>query len=350
MAQAVRLSVIVPAHNAADLLPITLAALAASDLPRATWELLVVDDASRDATSQVAGRWADQVLTLAGHPRGPGHARNRGAVAARGEWLVFIDADVRVHADTLRRFVQAVDDQDGLGAVFGAYDTDPPAPGFLSAYRNLLHRYVHLTSAGEAETFWAGCGAVRREAFLRAGGFDEVRFPRPQIEDIDLGYRLRDAGWRIVLDPGITGTHLKRWRFLGALRTDLMDRGIPWVQLLLERRSLARPAPLNLKGGERAKVAITGLGLLSVLLAAVLGKPALLLGTAAAALVVIAGSAPMLRWFARTRGPWFAAGVVPYTLLYYVVSGVAVIGGGLRHLRGGGAPGPRPPLPDPVRR
>jgi hypothetical protein len=76
--------------------------------------------------------------------------------------------------------------------------------------------------------------------FLAIGGFDTVRFPRPQIEDIELGYRLRDAGGRIVLDPTVQGTHLKQWTFWRMLRTDVIDRGIPWMRLLLERRGRTR--------------------------------------------------------------------------------------------------------------
>ncbi|MBK9550506.1 MAG: glycosyltransferase family 2 protein [Gemmatimonadetes bacterium] len=92
-------SVIMPAHQAARLLPDTLAALSRSTLPRERWELLVVDDASTDETAEVAARWADAVITLDGPPRGPGGARNAAAARARGTWLVFVDADVRVHPD-----------------------------------------------------------------------------------------------------------------------------------------------------------------------------------------------------------------------------------------------------------
>jgi glycosyltransferase involved in cell wall biosynthesis len=328
------LSVIVPAHQGAAFLPQTLGALAASDLPRDRWELIVVDDASTDATGAIAGDWADRVVTLPAPAHGPAFARNRGVEASRGEWVAFIDADVRVHPDTLRKMTEAIAATPGLDAVFGAYDEAPPDPGFLSQYRNLLHRYIHLSGAGEVDTFWGGCGAVRASAFSAAGGFDEARYPRPQIEDIELGYRLRDRGFRAFICPEIQGAHLKRWRFWGALRTDLLDRAIPWVLLLLERDRITRPAGLNLRRGEPLKIALVCAALVLLLIALVSPRQDLLLAAGLALFAVVASNLGMYRWFARRRGGRFALAVVPFNLLYYALSGVAVLGGlGLHLLR-----------------
>lgn len=342
------LSVIVPAFQGADYLPRSLAALAASDLPREVWELVVVDDGSTDATTAVAAKWADRVVTLPGPPRGPAHARNQGALVARGAWLAFVDADVLVHADTLRQMVAAVRDAPpGLAAVFGSYDDNPPAAGLVSQFRNLLHRYVHLRGAGETDTFWAGCGAVRREAFLAVGGFDATRFPRPQIEDIELGYRLRDRGGRIVIEPRIQGAHLKQWTFRGGTRTDILDRGVPWVRLLLERGRMADAGNLNLKGGERLKTGLMGLALLALALSPWAGRAALGGGVVLLAVVVLL-NAPVLGWFGRVRGPGFAVGAAGLMLWYHVVSGISVVIGTLAHWLGRTPARPAlPPLTSP---
>jgi GT2 family glycosyltransferase len=333
-----RLSVIVPAHNAASLLPDTMAALRRSTLPREAWELLVVDDASTDGTAGVASaHGADGVITLPAPARGPGGARNAAAMAARGDWLVFIDADVRVHPDTLERFDLASRGNHGLVAVFGSYDASPSASGLLSEYRNLLHRYVHLRGAGNAETFWAGCGAVRRDAFIAVAGFDTARFPRPQIEDIELGYRLRDRGGRILLDPSIEATHLKRWRFWQMLRTDVRDRGIPWTRLLLERRGRTAPT-LNTGAAEQLKVAGAACGAAALVAAMAFAEPWLaLLGVALLGMVAILNR-ETYAWFARQRGPLFALATVPLNLLYYLGNAVAAAVGVLLHLVRGPLP------------
>lgn len=164
---------------------------------------------------------------------GPAAARNAGAARSRGEVLVFVDSDVEVHPDALARIERRFAEEPELAAVFGAYDDDPAAPGLTSRFRNLLHHHVHVSSAGAAETFWAGLGAVRREAFEAVGGFDESRFPLPSVEDVELGMRLRRRGERIALDPEIRGRHLKAWTLLSMVRTDFWLRGVPWARLLL---------------------------------------------------------------------------------------------------------------------
>ena len=326
------LSVIVPAYQGEILLPVTLGALAASDFPRDRWELIVVDDVSTDATASVARRWADRVVSLEGQPHGPAFARNRGVEASQGTWIVFIDADVKVHTDTLSCFAAAIEAEPGIVAIFGAYDDDPTSPDFLSQYRNLLHRYVHNTSVGEADTFWAGCGAVRRDAYAAIGGFDEARYPRPQIEDIDLGYRLRERGGRIVLRAELQGAHLKRWTLVKAVRADLFDRAIPWVRLLLERGGLITARSLNLRRGERSKAALVGLSGLLLTIAAIWQHAEPALAALILLFVVVLSNLPLFTWFAFRRGPLFAVAVVPMNVLYYVISAVAVGVAFVQHL------------------
>lgn len=228
-----------------------------------------MDDASGDRTPEVAERFADRVLRIGPGegPRGPAHARNRGAAAASGDVLVFVDADVRVRADTLRRLREALRETPAPAAVFGSYDDRPPAGGVISRYRNLLHHHVHQRHRGSAETFWAGCGAVRRDVFEQVGGFDDRRYRRPQIEDIELGRRIRALGHRIELRPQIQVTHLKRWTLASVLGVDFWDRGVAWVRLLLEEGLGASGATLNLDRTERWSAALA-VGAVGVSLAA----------------------------------------------------------------------------------
>lgn len=195
---------------------------------------------------------------------GPAAARNLGAARCDADVLVFVDADVEVQADALERIVAHFAADPELTAVFGGYDDDPADPGLTSRYRNLLHHHVHSGAAGEAETFWAGLGAVRREAFEAAGGFDPQRFPQPSVEDIELGMRLRRRGAKILLDPRIRGRHLKAWTPLSMVATDFARRGVPWARLLLREGSDS--TALNLSRRRRASAAAS-VALLGALLA-----------------------------------------------------------------------------------
>jgi hypothetical protein len=319
----IALSVIVPVLNGAAMLRLCLGSLVASDLPRSRWELIVVDDASADDSAVVAGSYADRVLALQGKPWGPAHARNRGAEVACGRSLLFVDADVRPHSDALRLINELFEQQPDLGAVFGAYDAAPPARGLISQYRNLLHHYVHTREGGDAETFWAGLGAVRAEVFRKAGGFDAQRYPRPQIEDVELGNRIRAFGYRIILRPDIQGTHLKQWTLRGMIVTDVRDRGIPWMRLLRQRPALS--GTLNLRPAEKGYTALAALASVSLLAALLSLNPSWLVAAVVGFGIILGGNVPLLAWFARERGWWFALRIIPLRLLYYVLNVVSVV-------------------------
>ena len=328
-----RLSIIVPAHQAADLLPDTLGALRASSSPGIEWELIVADDGSRDGTGDVAARFADRVVKLDAPPGGPAGARNAGAAVARGEWLLFVDADVRVRMDTLRAFRHSIEVHPSVSAIFGTYDATPAAPGLVSRYRNLLHRYVHLRGAGPAETFWGGLGGMRADLFRNVGGFDTSRYARPQIEDIEFGYRLRDAGAKILLDPSIQGTHLKGWSFARMAVTDFRDRALPWMRLILEGQRRGSMT-LNITWRERLKVGVAGSAIGALLGAVVWADPRLAWLALALTAALAVSNLPVYRWFAGELGERFALAVLPLHLWYYFSNAVAVGVAVLEHVGG----------------
>ncbi|MGQ0642263.1 MAG: glycosyltransferase [Gemmatimonadaceae bacterium] len=336
-------SVVVPAHGAARYLPETLGALLASDAPRDKWELIVVDDGSLDETAAVAGRFADTVIRLPGPPHGPAYARNRGFEVARGPVVAFFDADVVVHSDTLRRLLEVLAGRPDAGAVFGAYDTKPRASGLVSQYRNLIHHYVHVRGAGEVDTFWAGAGAVRRDAFEEAGMYDEWHYARPQIEDIELGARIRSLGKVILLAPEIQVTHLKKWSLGNVVRTDLRDRGIPWARLLAQRGATLSAKTLNLRWTERLNTALVWLAAILFVVAAFRGSAWLALGALALLLPVLLLNWHLWSYMARLRGVAFAMAIIPLHLMYYALNAVSFVFGLVLH-QTVGAPVPNPTI------
>jgi hypothetical protein len=255
---------------------------------------------------------------------GPATARNIGVRQATGDVVVFVDSDVVVHADAFERIRAAFVADPTLTAVFGSYDDDPRATGIVSEFRNLLHHHVHQSAPGLATTFWAGIGAVRRDAFVAIGGFDERRFPRPSIEDIELGMRLVEDGGRIVLDPLVQGRHLKRWTLEGMIRTDFAARGAPWVELLLSRGSGS--TALNLGWRHRMSAAASLALLVTASRRKVPPSMALLV------LILILNHS-FYRMLLRRRGPALAAAALPLHVLHHLVGMAAVPEGLRRHLR-----------------
>jgi len=325
------LSVIVPAYNAMATLRRVLEAIEASDLPRHEFEVILADDGSTDETSLVGAEYCDRVVRLSGKPHGPAFARNRAAETSRGEIVVFVDADVVVHPSALRRLTEHFRAGPEPCAVFGSYDDRPDHPGFVSQYRNLMHHYVHQRGRGDAETFWAGLGAIRRTAFLEVGMFDEWHYARPEVEDIELGRRLRRFGHRLVLDPDIQGTHLKQWTLRGTLRSDFQHRGVPWMWLLLQEGSPGEVQALNVRTIERALTALAAVALLMPIVCLVVHDWRPLLVSAAVATVIVTANVGFYRFLARVRGLPFAVAVLPLHLAYYAGNAFSVVSGWIVH-------------------
>jgi GT2 family glycosyltransferase len=244
------ISIVIPVYNSADQLRSCLEHL--RDSTFTDFETIVVNDGSTDDSAGVAQEFGATVIST-GRRSGPAYARNLGASKASGDILFFIDADVCVYPHTVARVHANFRQDSELSAVIGSYDDLPESQDFLSLYRNLMHCYVHHQSRRDACTFWSGCGAMRKSVFQEYSGFDES-YDRPAIEDIELGYRMRRDGRKMMLDTSILVKHLKRWSFFNLVKTDIMDRGIPWTELILRDRFL--PNDLNLQLSQRVSVAL----------------------------------------------------------------------------------------------
>jgi hypothetical protein len=185
---------------------------------------------------------------------------------------------------------------------------------------------VHQHAGEQATTFWTGCGAIRRALFLEAGGFDEQAYGRPSIEDIDLGYRLLrcfpDARIRLLKDLQVK--HLKRWTPLALLRSDIVDRGVPWTRLLWREKlhpagSGANTRDLNLQMSNRASVLLVW----ALLVCAAAGWLAPVTwsiawtGSLVCALALLSLNRALYAFYARARGWPFALATIPWHWLYY---------------------------------
>jgi GT2 family glycosyltransferase len=307
------ITVVIPVYNGGTQFTRCLDALYAT--AGVDWECVVVDDGCTDDTPDQARSRGARVIRAGDVPGGPGNARNIGVKEASASLVMFLDADILVRPDTLAAFVRVFDEDSELAAAFGSYDADPDVKTTSSDYRNLLHHYTHQTGREDASTFWAGCGAVRRDVFLAMGGFDRA-YGRPCIEDIELGYRLRANGLKIRLVKEIQVKHLKHWTFWKMLKTDVRDRALAWTELIA--RSGFAPEDLNLK--KAARVSALCVHALAIFPLLTLWHRQAWLGCALVILVLLFLNRGLYGFFLQRRGFWFTLRVLPLHWLYFLYS------------------------------
>ncbi len=317
-------SVIIPVHNGGENFRRCLSSLNGAS-PQAN-EIIVVADGDTDGSWRLAEKFGAKVLR---NPvtQGPAHARNLGAQTAQGDILFFVDADVVIAPEAIRKVESAFSNDPQLTALFGSYDEDPAETNFLSQYKNLFHHYVHQMSQEEASTFWSGCGAIRRRIFMELGGFAES-YRAPSVEDIELGYRLKKAGYRILLCKGLHVKHLKHWGVSSLIQSDFFLRALPWTQLILRDRRFIDD--LNVRLTSRVSVMLT-YGFLAALAGGYWWLGSFVLASVLA-LLLLTINMPVYKFFLRKRGIGFMIRTIPWHWFYYFYSGLAFAIGVGRYL------------------
>lgn len=192
---------IVPAYQAAGTIGLCLAALAAQTVPPDRYEVIVVDDGSTDGTAALARRAGAHVID---QPHaGAAAARNRGAAAARGELLLFTDADCAPVPGWIAALVAPFADEQVAGAK-GAYLTRQRgvAPRFTQL--EYEDRYDRMAGAETIDFIDTYSAAYRRDIFLANGGFDSAFM---FDEDQEFSFRLNEKGYRLVFVPAAQVYH-----------------------------------------------------------------------------------------------------------------------------------------------
>jgi glycosyltransferase involved in cell wall biosynthesis len=185
-------SIVIPAHNEADYLPYTLrSVLIAMQQVEADVEVIVVDDASTDATAKIAAESGARLVSV--NLRHIAAVRNAGARAARGDFLVFLDADTQLPSPTLRAAIRLLN----LGFVGGGCRVEFDKP--LSWGERAMCQLWHVPS----RIFRLAAGSflfARRDALERIGGFDERFYA---AEEVFTSLSLQRLGPFTVLDEPI---------------------------------------------------------------------------------------------------------------------------------------------------
>lgn len=209
-------SVIIPMKDAADTVGETLAALVEQAFA-GPFEILVVDNGSTDGSRDIVGHYSVALPQLrlieATERPSASYARNVGASHARAPLLAFCDADDVADPDWLEHLVAASQGQRAVGGRL-RYDAlnprDPNAQGRALQRDQLAAPMGFLPFSSTANLL------VPAAAFEEVGGFDE-QFPGATGEDMDLSWRLQEAGWELIFAPGA----VVQYRLRGSRRDEL---------------------------------------------------------------------------------------------------------------------------------
>ena len=242
-------SIIIPAFNAGSTLAATLESVRQQSFP--DWEAIVVDDGSTDDTTHVAealGREDARIRVLRQDNQGVSVARNTGIAAARGNWLLFLDADDTILPEHLTNLVRAVESIPGAGASVSNW-----------IYATPDDRVVKIGRQPETGDLFDGlaCGAlfpihtclVQRDLVRQAGGFDaSLR----TCEDWDVWQRVARLGTRFVRCDGETAIYRMRPRSLSRDARQMLVDGLRVIETGFSRDPrVTNPAPAHAHGRQQ---------------------------------------------------------------------------------------------------
>lgn len=204
-------SVVVPTYNRVDRLRRVLQAFADQTVGVDTFELIVISDGSTDGTDEylASNELPLPVTVLTQINSGPAAARNRGLEVARAEIVLFVDDDV-IPASTLIAEHLAAQSQRSDTVVIGPMLTpdDHPLSPWVGWEQRMLYKQYHDMQTGRysatARQFYTGNASVPRRHLIACNGFDET-FRR--AEDVELAFRLDDAGVKFHFQPEARGFH-----------------------------------------------------------------------------------------------------------------------------------------------
>ncbi len=280
-------------------------------------EVIVVDDASTDGSAAVAQYWGCRLISL-GVRHGAYSARNLAIEQARGDILLFFDADQAMRAGYVQRVREIFDRDPNLTCAHGVFSWDAPVKSFAARYKNLTHSFRHRHLGGEACLFSAGLVAMSRSKFLQAGGFEEAE----PLADIRFGYSLRAHRGRFLYDGEMKADHLKELTIWQLIVSDLRDRAVPWTDIVLD--------------GKRAGDGVTRLcDLIPVALTLLIAPAALCRHWALVVLLILATILSRRRfhlYVAKRRGFFFALKSVVLDMLLCFVHGAGVTFAVLRRM------------------
>jgi len=320
------ISVVIPCYNASTTIERAVRSVLATGYE--PLEIVVVDDASTDGSSEIVEQLAEHfspTVRLVRHHQnqGPAKTRNTGARTATGELLFFLDSDTEMRPDTLTRFISSIIEAD---VVIGIYDAEPLNRGTVPVYKALLYNYFFSVRGRiPYEVFDCSRAGIRAEVFRETGGFREDIKRSMDFENEEFGYRICRK-YRMVLDPKVMVRH--EFPYWWKLTRTYFSRVAYWVEFFVVRRQFESGGVCT--AGTGASTLAAPLSMVCLFIGMFSWSSVLRVIAYGAALVLFAfhlyGYAGFFRFVVSRRPAFFPAAVLLNIYFSLVIAAGAVIG------------------------
>ncbi len=249
-----KISVIIPTHNSEKTIENCVQSLVRQNFPRNEFEIIVVDDGSKDNTVNLAKK-AGADLVIVTEPCFQGAARNLGAKNASGDFLSFLDSDCTARERWLEIISMELKENDAIGGPVLNGNTNS-----LVAWAEYLIEFseFHEHKKRSIVEFVPGCSqAYKKEIFFQVGGFSKQRLS----EDVKIGHALTKAGINVLFVPELQINHLCRTEFnryianakIGGKYSIIASKDVPSIYSSLSKSKWQLPIVFLIKLGARTK-------------------------------------------------------------------------------------------------
>jgi len=319
------ISVIIPNYQGGATIARCLEAVFASRYQN--FEVIVIDDCSRDNSIEVIKRFPCKLIQLTEHA-GAAQARNIGASHSRGETLFFTDADCLLQENTLSLVNQAISSADANTVIGGSYTRIPFDNSFFSLFQSIFVNYSETREAPCPDYIATHAMVINAENFRKSGGFNEKFLPI--IEDVDFSHRLREQGYRLVMNPAMQVQHIFNFSLYRSL-SNAIRKSMYWTMYSINYGDVFVDSG-TASTGLKTNVTVWFTVVLFLLAYYLTGNSVLILLVLLMLVINLFVNRGLLTAFYRTRGFKFALVATAYYLLIYPVAvGVGALAGLARY-------------------